>query len=96
MGTVYELMLLLQADALESARESLLKKTEETINLAKGKVRSSQPLGKKDLAYPIEREKEAYFYLFELEGPPNLIRTLDKKVKFQDGILRHLVVRKEE
>ena len=92
----YELMLLLRSNQEDSARESLLKKTEETINSSKGKITSLKPLGKKELVYPIKKQKEAYFYLFELEGPGNLIQALNKKIKLQDGILRHLVVRKEE
>jgi small subunit ribosomal protein S6 len=96
MGTVYELMLLLRASDEESARESQIKKIEETVDSSKGKVRSKKPLGKKELAYPIEKEKEAYFYLLELEGSGNLVQNLSRKIRLQDGILRHLVVRKEE
>jgi small subunit ribosomal protein S6 len=92
----YELMVLLGSNQEESEREGLLKKIEEIVNSSKGKIKSLKLFGKKELAYTIKKEKVAYFHLLELEGPADLIQTLDKKIRLQDGILRHLMVRKEE
>jgi len=96
MDTVYELMLLLKPSGDESTREGRIKKIEEIIDSSKGKVKSKKLLGKKELAYPIKKEKEAYFYLLELEGSGAFVQNLSRKIQLQDSVLRHLVVRKEE
>jgi len=93
---VYELMLLLKPGEEESGREKQIKIIEETVNSFKGRIKTKKSLGKKELAYPIGQNKEAYFYLLELEGSGNFAQNISKKIRLNEGILRYLITKKED
>jgi len=52
--------------------------------------------GKRRLAYLINDEAEGYYVLYNFVGPPEFPAELDRVSKITDGVLRSLIVRKEE
>jgi len=53
-------------------------------------------LGRKKLAYPIKKQKNGFyiFMVFEMEDKANL-KELDIKLKHNNNILRHLIIKKD-
>ncbi len=88
----YELVLVLKSGLTESQQ----KKVVDTLKtwLKAVKVVKEDNLGKKQLSYPIKRETSGIYlgYLLEVETIP---ADLEKRILGQDGILRHLLVRKK-
>lgn len=57
-----------------------------------GKVVSESHLGQKTLAFPIKKEKNAYFAVANFEIEPESLSELNRKLQLKDEILRHLIV----
>lgn len=51
--------------------------------------------GKKELAYPINYEDEGYYVLFNYKSSPEFSAELDRIYGITDGIIRTLIVSKE-
>lgn len=52
--------------------------------------------GKRRLAYLINKESEGYYVLFNFKSEAEFPAELDRRYKITDGILRSLIIKKEE
>lgn len=52
--------------------------------------------GKRRLAYPINDETEGFYVLYNFVSGPDFPAELDRISKITDGVLRSLIIRKEE
>lgn len=52
--------------------------------------------GKRRLAYLINKESEAYYVLFNFTSNADFPAELDRRYKITDGVLRSLIIKKEE
>ena len=59
----------------------------------KGKVIDSKILGVRDLAYPIRKATRGWYGIFNVELSEDSGPELEKQVKMNEKILRHLLVR---
>lgn len=76
-------------------------KTEELINKFKDLIESHAEMsnisrwGKKKFAYPINKEAEGEYVLFEFSSNSEFPEELDRISKITDGVLRSMIVRKD-
>ena len=59
-------------------------------------VTEFKELGEKKLAYPIKKEINGYYYVLQVEANKEAITEFDRKVKLDENILRHLIIRLDE
>ncbi len=80
----YELTLVFREDAkdIESQAKALVT----------GKIKTTKAWGIRDLAYPIAGQKRANYLHLELELEPSQVAPLDKTIRQNDAILRHLLI----
>ena len=53
-------------------------------------------MGKRKLAYEIKKNVEGYYVLYNFEANPGFIAELERVYRITDGILKFIVVRKED
>ena len=83
-----------------------LRKGEEGIDALKAKflkllednatVESVDEWGKRKLAYAIDYETEGYYVLYNFECKPDFPAELDRVLNITDGVLRSIIVAKQE
>lgn len=91
----YELMVLL-APSADSAIDDLPKTISGYISSLGGDIIESTSLGKKELAYPIKKLNLAHYHLFICSLLPNTISELDKKIRLDERVIRHIIVKFEK
>lgn len=91
----YELTLILKPDLTDETREKVLGEIKKLIEDASGKIVSQDLWGKKAFAYPIKKEREGVYAFFVLSLVAKEIASLEKKIKIKEGVLRHLLVKKD-
>jgi small subunit ribosomal protein S6 len=91
--TKYELTVIVRPEMSEEDRDKVLVKLEELIKSSNGEVLSRDMWGRRELAYPIKKYKEGVYVLFTFTGDPSTTRDIDYKVKINDDIIRHLLVK---
>ena len=91
MKSLYELMLVLDVSASETERKKLFEKIEKAIS-GEGKITDKIDLGKKTLAYPVKKKKEANYWLLKLETVGKEAALLSNKLRLEELVLRLLLV----
>ena len=76
--------------------EKLTAKTTKIVESAKGVVKSVQQLGKKRLAYPINKFREGSYVFMELTGNGEMVSALENFFKFNDSVIRFMTVKVEK
>ena len=91
MVTQYELMLVLRPDGAwdqEKERTSLVEKLLSGIGVT---VKAVTAMGKKHLAYEIDKQSEGFYVLATLEGAAVKAGELEKQVRTGNDVLRYLL-----
>jgi small subunit ribosomal protein S6 len=56
-------------------------------------VKHDNPWGRRRLAYPIEDHRDAFYVLYMFDADPRRITSLERDLKLDEQVIRHLVVR---
>jgi small subunit ribosomal protein S6 len=91
----YELMLVLRPDVADERTQALLEKTTRAIVSGGGQVVKAAPWGRRRLAYPIDRYREASYHILHFEAPPEAVVEVERGLLITEEILRHLITRVE-
>ena len=91
----YETMLVTSSALDEEATAALVGKFKSLIE-ANGTIDSVDDWGKKRLAYPINDEEDGVYTVINFTSEPAFPAELDRVYKITDGVLRSLIVAKEE
>ena len=87
----YDLVLVLKASLSDTQRKKLVADLKDKLKDAK--VIKEEEWGQKPLAYKIKRELAGFFHLIQLETENALDTGLDKRLRDNDNIIRHLLLR---
>lgn len=91
----YELALVIDPDITSENQKKLLTKIKKIVEELKGKLEKENSWGGKDFAYPIKKKTRGFYFLLALKMPESGPKQLEEKLKFEDEILRYLLVRKD-
>lgn len=61
-----------------------------------GTVVKMEDIGRREMAYPINKKNEGHYVLFEIEGTGQEIAELERRMRVNDMIVRYLTVRVDE
>jgi len=92
----YELTVIVRPELTEEERDKVLAKVESVITTAKGEILSRDMWGRRDLAYPIKKYTEGIYILFTFTAPSEATQDIDYRVKINDDIIRHLIVKADK
>lgn len=59
-------------------------------------VVKDEPWGKRRLAFPILRKREAHYVYWQVEADPKVVAEAERRMGLSDQVLRHLAVRVDE
>ncbi len=91
----YETLFVIDPDLTEEGTKALVEKF--TALIAKnGEVLETSEWGKRKLAYPINDKNEGYYVLVNFKSEGTLPSELERIFGITDGIMRYMVIRKEE
>ncbi|MBC7327243.1 30S ribosomal protein S6 [bacterium] len=93
MEHLYELMFIIDPDLEEEQRKELIQRVKGEI---KGEVLEVQEWEKRKLAYKINKKAEGYYVVMLFRTTGDTLKELDQFLKLQEGILRHIIIRKSK
>jgi len=89
----YDLVLLLDPQAEESARAKIVADTRATVE-AQGELLRYDAWGERPLTYPIDKKTSAEYHLLQFHaGSAELLSGLDRTLRITDGVLRFRIVK---
>lgn len=90
----YEIVFLVHPDQSEQV-PAMIERYRSMIESAGGKVHRVEDWGRRQLAYPISKVHKAHYVLMNIECGQDVLNELVGMFRFNDAVLRHLVVRRE-
>lgn len=91
----YETVFIVDPRLDEEATAAVVEKFKALI-AGEGTIGEVEEWGKRRLAYPINDQAEGYYVLINFESEPALPAELDRVYKITDGIMRSLIICKDE
>lgn len=92
---LYETLFVIDPRLTEEATTALTEKFTGLI-AENGEIVETNVWGRRRLAYPIEDQTEGYYVLVNFKGTPDFPAELERIFGITEGILRSIVIRKEE
>ena len=89
----YELALVLSAKIEDEERAAMLEKVQAMITTAGATITNIDEWGKKQLAYEIQKMKEAYYYFIQFEGEATVPAELEERLRIEESVIRFLCVK---
>ena len=90
----YESTIIINPSLDEQGVKDLVKKIEDLLNNL-GKVENIDIMGKRKLAYEINKQKEGIYVVYTFEAKPDSIVELERNYRITDNIIKFLTIRNE-
>jgi len=88
----YEVMFIIRSDVEQELLDATVEKFQNIVNNG-GELEKSEVLGKRRLAYEIDKHRDGIYVLFNFNAPAEVVAELDRVMKISDEIIRHLIVK---
>ena len=92
----YELALVLSTKLDDEAKQAEFNKVTDLLARFGGTVEKVDDWGKRRLAYEINDRTEGIYVLANFKAEPDFPKELDRQYKITDGILRTIIIKKDE
>lgn len=92
----YEVIFIVRPDVADEEVDKLIAQMEGVVAGAGGKMEKVEKIGRRRLAYRIERQREGVYVLFVLEGGGETVKELERRFKVTDAVMKFLTVRTDE
>jgi small subunit ribosomal protein S6 len=91
----YEIVFLVHPDQSEQV-PAMIEKYQGMVAEAGGHTHRSEDWGRRQLAHPINKIHKAHYALLNVECPFDVIKEIKTAFRFNDAVLRHLVLQRDE
>ena len=91
----YEIVFLVHPDQSEQV-PAMVEKYQGMVTASGGQVHRSEDWGRRQLAHPINKIHKAHYALLNVECPFDVIEEIKTAFKFNDAVLRHLILQRDE
>ena len=92
----YELLFFVDPTITDEARAGVMKRIEVALTENGGAVDNVDNWGKRKLAYEIDKLTEGDYTLVNFHADPTQIAELDRVLRINDAVKRHMIVRRPE
>jgi small subunit ribosomal protein S6 len=92
----YEMMFITRPDIPEEDLDKLIAQMESVISGMGGKTERVDKMGRRRLAYRIQKQREGFYLLFVFEGTGETVREFERRLKVSDAVIKYMSVRADE
>ena len=91
----YEVVFIVHPDQSEQV-PAMIERYRTMVTTPGGRIHRLEDWGRRQLAYPIQKVHKAHYVLMNLECGAETLTELEHAFKFNDAVLRHLIVSMDE
>ena len=90
----YEVCFIVHPDQSEQV-PAMIERYRATVTSKNGKIHRLEDWGRRQLAFPLSKVHKAHYVLMNIECDNETLTELEHSFKFNDAVLRHLIIRME-
>ena len=91
----YEIVFLVHPDQSEQV-PAMIERYKALVEKDAGKIHRLEDWGRRQMAYPINKIHKAHYVLMNIECAIDAINELEHTFRFNDAVLRHLILSRKE
>lgn len=91
----YEILFMVHPDQSDQV-PAMIDRYSGMITSKEGKIHRLENWGRRQLAYPINKIHKAHYVLMNIECLQETLNELEESFRFNDAIIRHLTLRRDE
>src|SRR5437867_2135048 len=92
----YEIMFIVNPTATEDEIDKINAQLEAVITAGGGKAGKIEKMGKRRLAYPVDKFTDGVYVLFVLTANGAIVREIERRLRVLDPVMKYLTVRMDE
>src|SRR5215468_8526546 len=93
---VYEVLFIVAPNVEEGDTESLITQFSEVVTNQGAQIKKVDRMGRRRLAYPINKHHEGYYVVLTVEGTGSEIAELERRMRVVDAVIRYITIRIDE
>jgi small subunit ribosomal protein S6 len=93
---LYDIVVLVTPDLTDEEATKVAGEYKKILVDGGATVVKEEPWGRRRLAFPILRKREAHYVYWQVEAPPAAVAEAERRMGLSDQVLRHLAVRVDE
>ena len=90
---LYESLCILRPMQVETENEHVVQKMKDLLTQSGATILKLDNSGKKKLAYDIQHERKGTFITIQFEGPPTVVKELERFQRMEDQVMKFLTVK---
>ncbi len=92
----YEIIFIVRPNVTEEDVDKLIAQMEGVVAGAGGKLEKVEKIGRRRLAYRVQKQREGIYILFRLQGSGDTVKEFERRLKVIDTVIKYLSVRIDE
>jgi len=92
----YEIMFIVNPNTPEEEIDKINGQIEGVITGGGGKITKVEKMGKRRLAYVVDKFREGSYVLFSMEANGDIVRECERRLRVMDPVIKYLTVRTDE
>ena len=88
----YEVVFIVHPDQSEQV-PAMIERYKSLVTARSGQIHRLEDWGRRQMAYPIQKVHKAHYVLMNIECDGEALAELEHAFKFNDAVLRHLIVK---
>jgi len=92
----YEIMFIVNPNAAEEEIDKINAQLESIITSGGGKVEKIEKMGKRRLAYDVDKFREGSYVLFAIGANGDIIKEVERRLRVMDAVIKYITVRTDE
>ena len=94
--TNYEMLFIVKSSNEDEKVSGIANDIKKVVEGEKSKITEFKELGLKKLAYPIKKEINGYYYLIHFTTEKSELEEINRKLRINENVLRHLIIKLDE
>jgi small subunit ribosomal protein S6 len=92
----YEIMFIVDPNLPDEEIDQLVAQVEGFVNDGGGKIVATEKMGRRRLAYEVDRRNEGFYVLLTIDGNGAIVAEVERRFRVMDHVLRYITVRVDE
>ena len=92
----YEIMFIVNPNTAEDEIDKINSQIEGVVTSGGGQVQKIEKMGKRRLAYEVDRQREGHYVLFVISANGDIVRECERRLRVIDAVIKYLTVNTDD
>jgi small subunit ribosomal protein S6 len=92
----YEIMFIVNPNTPEEEIDKINGQIESIVTSGRGTIEKIEKMGKRRLAYEVDKQREGFYILFVVTANGDIIKECERRLRVMDAVMKYITVRTDD